>query len=456
VVRDATESSLAELPADTSSSDGSPRAGEILDGKYELVRKVGEGGMGEVYEARHQLLGRRFAVKLLRRELLNNERMLKRFSREVLAVSRIENDHLVPALDCGRAAQGEPYYVMDFLRGADLRQVLRREAPLATQRAVRLVIDACRGLHSAHAAGLVHRDLKPENVFVIRCDNGEEAARVLDFGLVQLDSGNSAPQLGALVGTVRYMAPEQARADRRVDRRADVYALGAILYECLTGKPPHAGTSAEEVLFNRMNAAPESLAEQRPELSRSLVSVVQRALANAPEERFDGALEFSEALLPFAGPGVHGLQAGYALRAPSGSASDALNETFETQSSKPPRRATRAHPLRWAAFGAGVTAVLASVLHFAGRRGPPFPQVEERVAVRAPRVTRASDATVAAPAPPPGTIAPAATLVGSSEPKRAVTAPARSLHVGAAAVAPLGPGAFLDHDNPYERASHSP
>jgi serine/threonine-protein kinase len=338
--------------------ENASRAGEVLDGKYQLLRKVGEGGMGEVYEARHVQLGRRFAVKVLHPELVASTRMLRRFSREVLAVSRLENDHLVPALDCGYTREGGPYYVMEFLRGEDLRKLLHAQAPLATRRAVKLVIDACRGLTLAHASGLVHRDLKPENVFVVHRDDGEERARVLDFGLVQLGSGSSSSQLGSLVGTIRYMAPEQARTDSSVDQRADVYALGAILYECLCGKPPHAGECVEEVLFHRMNDAPEPLSALRPGIPEALERCVFKALARSRDDRFDNALELARALLPFAGPEVGAIETSYTLRAP-----DAPPETEITsdlaEAPRPPRESAG---FRRRGMAIAVASALAAVL----------------------------------------------------------------------------------------------
>lgn len=443
-----TESAPAEVLVGEVPSRTGARAGEVLDDKYELLRKVGEGGMGEVYEARHRVLNRRFAVKLLHAELLANERMLRRFSREVLAVSQLENDHLVPALDCGRSAEGIPYYVMEFLRGSDLRRLLRAEAPLVTQRAVRLVIDACRGLMVAHERGLVHRDLKPENVFVVRSDNGDELGKVLDFGLVQLSASNSETQLGALVGTVRYMAPEQARADRRVDRRADVYALGAILYECLTGQPPHAGASAEEVLFQRMNAAPRSLTEQRPELSSSLVAVVQRALASDPDARYGSVLELSNALLPFAGPGVRGLQISYALRPPDDSPSESSAPTIESDlpDSKP------AGPLRWVALGSASTALVAGALHFAYAGRPP---AAPPVTGGGPNSVVSTPAISACPAIPQASVAVAAPPE-PSESARALGAPVRAAHASDQAPAARVPRSFFDHENPYEHSPRSP
>lgn len=276
------------------------RVGEVLEGRYELVRKIGEGGMGEVYEARHRILGRRFAVKLLHPELVRSNRMLRRFSRESLSASRLEHEHVVAVLDCGHLPDGAPYFVMEFLRGQDLRTVLRETGQLSVPRSVRLMIQACRGLQAAHELGLVHRDLKPENLFIERRDGARECTKILDFGVVQTSGGNSTAHTGALVGTLRYMAPEQARGDARLDPRADLYALGAILYECLTGVVPHPGRNTEEVLFHIMTENPVPLRDFRSSLDPNLEATVLRSLRRNVEERFQSAAELAEALTPYA------------------------------------------------------------------------------------------------------------------------------------------------------------
>ncbi len=260
--------------------------------------------MGEVYEARHRVLGRRFAIKLLHPELARSQRMLRRFSREALSASRIENDHVVAIADCGHLPGGAPYYVMDFLRGRDLRNLLRECGPLPIPRAARLVRQICVGLAAAHELGLVHRDLKPENIFVERRDDGQDCAKILDFGVVQTQGGNSTARPGALIGTLRYMAPEQARGDAALDHRADLYAVGSILYECLTGKVPHPGRNAEEVLFNIMTQSPVSVDELRADVPSDLVNIARRALSKDPRGRFQSAVEFAQALSAHTGPNI--------------------------------------------------------------------------------------------------------------------------------------------------------
>jgi serine/threonine protein kinase len=285
------------LESPTGDDDATPsRVGEVLCDKYELVRKIGEGGMGEVYEARHRVLGRRFAVKLLHPELVRSGRMLRRFSRESLSASRIESDHVVSIVDCGHLPDGAPFYVMDYLRGQDLRSVLRVLGQLPVPRAIRLIIQACRGLRVAHELGLVHRDLKPENLFIERTDDGRDRAKILDFGVVQTSGGNSTAQSGSLIGTLKYMAPEQARGDTPLDQRADLYALGAMLYECLAGEVPHPGRNAEAILFHVMNEQPIPLREMRAGLDPNLEAIVKRCLERHPNDRFQSADELANAL----------------------------------------------------------------------------------------------------------------------------------------------------------------
>jgi serine/threonine-protein kinase len=272
------------------------RRGETLAGRYELVRRVGQGSMGDVYEARHLQLERRFAVKLLRGEHLTSERMLLRFMLEMRAAGCLESIHIVPAIDCGHARDGAPFYVMELLRGEDLGRLLNRERRLAVGRAVELAIDVCHGLEVAHARGLVHRDLKPQNVFVARDERGRELAKILDFGLVRLDRSHAAVPSASILGTVSYMAPEQLQNPALVDARADIYALGAVLYECLAGVPPHPGDTVEQILARRAKHAPRRLAELRDELPRGLDEVVRRALAHHPSDRFRSAADFAAAL----------------------------------------------------------------------------------------------------------------------------------------------------------------
>jgi serine/threonine protein kinase len=192
--------------------------GASVGGTYRVLALLGAGGMGEVYEVEHERLHRRFALKILRGALYGKG--LERFRREARAVARLESEHVVSAIDCGELADGTPYFVMERLRGRDLRHLLEDLGQLPIPRAVRLVQDACRGVAAAHRAGLVHRDLKPENLFVVERENGEELCKVLDFGVAKLEAASSTEN-GSLIGTVKYMAPEQLVDGSKVDARAD-------------------------------------------------------------------------------------------------------------------------------------------------------------------------------------------------------------------------------------------
>lgn len=271
--------------------------GEVLGGSYRIARKIGAGGMADVYEVEHLRLGNRCAAKVLRRRS-SEDASTRRFVQEARLLARLESEHVVRVLDVGGLDDGTPFYVMELLRGHDLRKLIASAPDLAVPRAVKIVSDACRGLSVAHAAGLVHRDLKPENLFVVHRDDGEEVCKILDFGVAKTSEGNSTEH-GTLVGTVRYMAPEQIESAGNVSPRADVRGLGAILYECLTGRPPHVADTVERLLFKILNEKVQPLRAHRPELPPPLDDVVQKALERDPARRFSSAQELADALAPF-------------------------------------------------------------------------------------------------------------------------------------------------------------
>jgi serine/threonine protein kinase len=269
--------------------DGAPeRIGEVFAGKYRIVRLLGEGGMGRVYEAEHTSVGRRFAVKLLRRHLAANEQALARFRREARAAGALENEHIAAVLDFDTAPDGAPFLVMEYLEGRSLGQLLADEGPLPVSRAANALLQVCRGLEAAHAAGILHRDLKPDNLFVTRRADGSEHVKILDFGIAKLlgERTDAAPiQTGAAIGTPFYMAPEQVRGDAPLDERVDIYALGVIFYELLSGQKPHPGDSANTVLAHVLTQSPLRLDTLRPGLPRGVVELVHRALAFEPRDR---------------------------------------------------------------------------------------------------------------------------------------------------------------------------
>ncbi|MEY4545752.1 MAG: hypothetical protein RL685_1947 [Pseudomonadota bacterium] len=278
------------------------RIGQLVDGKYFILRRLACGGMGSVYEARHSVVGRHFALKFLHDQYAQRSSMVQRFLREAQAAGSIASEHVIGVLDYG-SADGTPYLVMELARGQDLRELLVEQQKLDEQRAVRIVIDACRGLALAHDRGLVHRDLKPANICITQRADGREIAKVIDFGVAKLRDGVDLSEEGTLIGTVGYMAPEQLTDHRQLDARADIYALGVILYQCLAGRPPHV-CSRSELLFRIVSVDPKPLSEVCPGLSPGLSDVVQRALARNKERRHPSARELALALEPFAGEGT--------------------------------------------------------------------------------------------------------------------------------------------------------
>ena len=244
--------------------------------------------MGVVYEAQHAVVRRRFAIKFLRRDFATRRDMLIRFQREAEAAGALENDNVAAAVDFGVSNEGTPFIVMEYLVGESLADLLQRSGRLPVHRAADLVAQACRGVGAAHAAGIVHRDLKPQNLFVVRRDEGTDLLKVLDFGIAKLhalDEAAGATRTGTILGTAAYMAPEQARGEKTVDGRADVYALGAILYELLSGKRPHPGDSQNAILHHIATYPAVPLESVQGDLPQELITIVARALESDPAAR---------------------------------------------------------------------------------------------------------------------------------------------------------------------------
>jgi endoglucanase len=286
----------------SSGPDPSP-VGKLIGGKYRIVRLLARGGMGVVYEAQHTVVRRRFAIKFLRRDLAERRDILNRFQREAEAAGALENDHVTAAIDFSISDDGTPYIVMEYLVGESLGALLEREGRLSVGRAADLVVQACRGVGAAHAAGIVHRDLKPHNLFVCRRDDGSDFVKVLDFGVAKLqalDEASAATRTGVVLGTAAYMSPEQARGDKLVDKRADVYALGAILYELVSLKRPHPGDSQNAILHHIATQPPASLASVQPGLPADFVDLVGRAIASDPAARPVTVEALGDALAVFA------------------------------------------------------------------------------------------------------------------------------------------------------------
>jgi serine/threonine protein kinase len=284
-------------PLEDAPDDEDPIIGQLLDGSYEVLRVIGEGGMGRVYEARHtRLHTKRFAVKLLHHELARQPEVVTRFQREAEAASVLTHPNVVGVYDVNTSADGRPYIVAELLQGEDLGSYLERVGKLPVAEAVRLVRQVCRALGAAHTHGIVHRDVKPENIFLVKPN---ATVKVLDFGISKVaENSDGLTKTGTVMGTPDYMAPEQARGDR-VDARADIYAVGAILYRALTGRKPFDGTDPMAILTAVLTQEPQRPSTLNAKIPLSLELIVQRTMAKLPAERFATMDALEQALAPF-------------------------------------------------------------------------------------------------------------------------------------------------------------
>ncbi|MFW6086891.1 MAG: serine/threonine-protein kinase, partial [Myxococcota bacterium] len=295
-----------------------PRIGRVLGGLYRIDARIGEGGMGTVYRATHVHLGRPFAIKVLSSEVRSHSEAAERLRQEAVTASNLAHDHIVDVVSFDHTDDGDVFIVMELLEGHDVHQLLA-EGALPFARAVPIAQQIARALGAAHAGGIVHRDLKPENLFV--CDkNGFDFVKVLDFGISKLKSTEAehvrVTRTGQLMGTPLYMSPEQAKGEPDVDLRADVYALGCVLYEMITGHPPFEGRNYFQLLWKHGNAVPEPPSTRVPAagIPPALEAVVMRALEKDPDRRFASMAALDAALaaaapdhaLPPMGPPARG------------------------------------------------------------------------------------------------------------------------------------------------------
>ena len=281
--------------------DVDPRVGTLAAGKYQILRLIGRGGMGSVYEAQNFSLGKRVALKFVALGNDADDAALHRFHREARAVSTVESAHIVQVFDTGQTETGEPFLVMELLEGEDLATRLRRAGRLGLEEGVSIVIQALRGLRRAHAAGIVHRDLKPENLFLVRGEDDGTHVKIIDFGLSKMRGGDrvvpmSITQEGATIGTPLYMSPEQVEAFPDVDHRTDLWSMGAILYQVLAGTPPFPETTYARLVIAICQREPKDLASLVPELPEGVGGAVRRALDRDRERRFQSADAFLTAL----------------------------------------------------------------------------------------------------------------------------------------------------------------
>jgi serine/threonine-protein kinase len=270
----------------------------VLAGTYSIVRRIGRGGMGEVYEARHARLAGRYAVKVLHAEVRKHPEAVARFQREAQITSALRHPGIVQVIDFDTAPNGLPFLVMEYLDGADLAHVIAREQPLSLARVVDITGQLASALTAAHRKGIVHRDLKPQNVFLLPADGDEpERVKILDFGVSKIRSvSRKITGTAVVLGTPQYMAPEQAEGHAEVDAAADQFSLAAIVYEMLTGQPPFAGDTLASLVYQIVHAIPTPVTGFRPELPNEVQHVVARGLSKNKDERFPSASDLALAL----------------------------------------------------------------------------------------------------------------------------------------------------------------
>lgn len=276
--------------------------GDVIADKYEVVGLLGAGGMGYVISARHTELGEMVALKFLRPEALAHEELVERFAREARAAAKIRSEHVANVLDVGRLADGTPFIVMEYLAGKDLADYLHQEGALPVSVAVEYVMQACEALAAAHAHGIVHRDIKPENLFLTQQAQGMHTIKVLDFGISKIALPRGKRDLvrtQMALGSPVYMSPEQIRRSDQVDARSDIWAIGCVLFELLTGVTAFDEPSLLELSAAILEREPVPLQTLRPDASEELEQVVLRCLAKNPDERFQNVAELAAALYPF-------------------------------------------------------------------------------------------------------------------------------------------------------------
>ncbi|MFW6051154.1 MAG: serine/threonine-protein kinase [Myxococcota bacterium] len=280
-----------------------PYLGQMIAGQFEILDRIGSGGMGAVYRALQPEMNRYVAIKILHPKYVARKDLVSRFRREARAMSQLSHPNTARVFLYGQLEDGACYFVMEYLEGRNLAQLVRAEGPMDAQRATEVMVQVCGALQEAHQAGIIHRDLKPENIFLTTQGGIEDFPKVLDFGLAKVTEKQMRPGSliltgeGMVFGTPEFMSPEQAQG-KSLDPRSDIYSLGVVLYELVTGKLPYEAKQPLEFIHLHVSAPPIPLAERAPGLSLppAFEEALLRALAKEPEERYASAAAFADAL----------------------------------------------------------------------------------------------------------------------------------------------------------------
>jgi serine/threonine-protein kinase len=276
--------------------------GQLIDSKYRIVRMLGEGGMGAVYEGENVRIHHRVAIKVLHGEIATRKDVLERFEREAQAAGKIGSEHIVEVFDLGELPDGSRYMVMEYLDGENLSARVAQRGRMAASEIAPILLQLLEGLGAAHASGIVHRDLKPDNIFLVRDKKrGNDFVKIVDFGVSKFSSSSpdaamSMTRTGTVIGTPYYMSPEQAKGAKNTDHRSDLYAVGVVLFECATGRVPYQADTFNELMFKIVLEPPPDPESLVQGLDPRFAAIIRKAMAREPEARYQNAGEFQDAL----------------------------------------------------------------------------------------------------------------------------------------------------------------
>jgi serine/threonine-protein kinase len=429
--------------------------GQLIDSKYRIVRMLGQGGMGAVYEGENVRIHHRVAIKVLHAGIATNSDALERFEREAQAAGKIGSDHIVEVYDLGELANGSRYMVMEYLEGENLSMRIQNHGRMPAEAIAPVMMQLLEGLGAAHAAGIVHRDLKPDNIFLVRSKKtGGDFVKIVDFGVSKFnklsgDSAMSMTRTGAVIGTPYYMSPEQAKGAKSTDHRSDLYSVGVVLYECATGQVPFQADTFNELMFKIVLETPPDPEVLVQGIDPRFAAIIKKAMAREADARFQTAGEFQQAIASWMGA-VGGVMSGAFSQNPQTLPQPVSINTLGRTAPTPPNAAfsktagslpnvgvsvaTTHAPAAKSNKGGAIAAIaIAAVVLVVGGGVVTMKLVKGRGGASdtpvATSTVKPPDPPVAAVAPPTPTPTPTAALSAASAPSATASAPSAAASV---------------------------